>query len=125
MPLLPIVKMTGPVLRSLTRKSACEMYPVAPAPSWTHTRGHIAFEPADCTLCTLCARKCPTGAIQVDRAGRQWTIDPYLCIVCGACVEACPKRCLAMKSDYTAPAATKATRAFTVPAPPPKAKEQG
>ncbi len=60
-----------------------------------------------CILCGLCSRKCPTGAITVDRAGKTWTIGRFGCIQCGCCVEVCPKKCLSMKQDYTQPGGEK------------------
>ncbi len=41
-----------------------------------------------CTGCTLCARKCPTGAIHGE-AKKLHTIDQDACIKCGQCVDLC------------------------------------
>ncbi len=41
-----------------------------------------------CKSCSLCARKCPVGAIEGAK-GVPYTIDPAKCIKCGACVESC------------------------------------
>ena len=73
-----------------------------------------------CILCGLCSRKCPTGAITVNRAEKTWRIEAFDCIQCGCCVETCPKKCLTMKNAYTRPGAEKTSDTFlktNMPAP--------
>ena len=48
----------------------------------------------DCVFCTLCAKKCPEGAITVDRENKTWSVDSSKCTKCGTCVGACPKKAL-------------------------------
>jgi len=47
-----------------------------------------------CVYCTLCAKKCPQGAITVDRAGKVWSCNYDECVACGLCIESCPKKAL-------------------------------
>lgn len=54
----------------------------------------IAIAMDTCVLCGLCAKKCPTSAIAVDRAAKTWTIHREDCLLCGSCIEACPKKSL-------------------------------
>ena len=49
-----------------------------------------------CVYCTLCAKKCPVGAITVDRENKTWSIDRSACIKCGQCINNCPKKALSM-----------------------------
>ena len=58
--------------------------------------GKPVNDPAKCVYCTLCARKCPAGAIEVDRANKTWKLDDEKCVACGTCAEACPKKCIIM-----------------------------
>jgi NADH-quinone oxidoreductase subunit F len=46
------------------------------------------IDPETCTGCTLCARKCPQGAIAGDKK-QPHTIDAAQCIKCGVCLEVC------------------------------------
>jgi NADH-quinone oxidoreductase subunit F len=48
----------------------------------------MSIDPARCKGCTLCARKCPAGAIsgEVKKAHR---IDPAKCTKCGICKDVC------------------------------------
>lgn len=58
--------------------------------------GKPVSDPARCVYCTLCAKKCPAGAIEVDRANKTWKLDDEKCVACGTCAEACPKKCIIM-----------------------------
>ncbi len=53
-------------------------------------------DPNRCVYCTLCAKKCPAGAITVDRKEKIWKLDEDKCIGCGTCHEVCPKKCSIM-----------------------------
>lgn len=119
MPFFTIAKV---LLRAVTAKPATRKYPVEKRQYFKATRGHIEIDIASCTLCTLCAKKCPTAAITVDRAGRTWAIDRLRCIQCSACVDACGKDSLVMDNQYSAAASEKTTESVTKPADPPKPK---
>lgn len=58
--------------------------------------GKPVSDPSRCVYCTLCAKKCPAGAIEVDRANKTWKLDDEKCVACGTCAEACPKKCIVM-----------------------------
>ena len=58
--------------------------------------GKPRSDPEKCVYCTLCAKKCPAGAIEVDRANKVWALDGEKCVVCGTCAEVCPKKCIYM-----------------------------
>ncbi len=56
--------------------------------------GKPVQDPSKCVYCTICARKCPAGALTVDRAAKTWVLDEDLCVGCGTCAESCPKKAI-------------------------------
>lgn len=67
---------------------ACEIKP--------RDDGKPVSDPAKCVYCTLCAKKCPAGALEVDRAAKTWTLDEEKCLACGNCATVCPKNAIIM-----------------------------
>ena len=89
-----------PIIKSLFKKPATRLYPFEVRPYPIGSRGNIQIDLDICTFCTACQRKCPTGAIIVEREAKTWVIEPLKCITCNACVEACPKGCLRMSTQH-------------------------
>ena len=98
--------------------------PAAPAPGTVikpRDDGKPVQVPSKCVYCTICAKKCPAGALDVDRAAKTWTLNEDECVGCGTCAEACPKKAILMPGDepvtVEAPAAPKAeTKPASAPA---------
>ena len=59
----------------------------------------LVIDMTSCVLCGLCARRCPTGALTVDRKVGKWTVNRADCLQCGNCVNGCPKQSLALVPD--------------------------
>ena len=95
--------MAGTTLLNLFRKPATLMYPFKPRAYFPITRGHITIDFSRCIHCTICAKKCPTDAIAVDRPNKEWKIDHLRCIACGSCIDNCPRKCLQMNNVYRPP----------------------
>jgi ech hydrogenase subunit F len=121
MPDYPMV-MCKTVVRSLISRSACKMYPAREPIFFERTRGRIEMAAVKCILCTLCAKRCPTGAIIVDREKNIWQIDRFKCILCGNCIEGCKSEALKMANHYTGPTVAKQGEGHRVV--PPKAKKE-
>ena len=117
---MSLLTFTKTELRNLFSKPATRLYPQQPRKYPERTRGHIENDIDVCIFCGLCSKKCPTGAITVDRAARTWAIHRFSCIQCGYCVESCPKKCLSMHQTYTQPGAEKTEDLLQGPAPAPK-----
>ena len=111
---LPIWKT---VTKSLFSKSACKMYPAQAPVFFDRTRGRIEMESPKCIVCGLCAKKCPTGAIDLDKEANTWQIDRFKCIQCGACAEGCKPNAIQMVNQYTGPAVSKQIESFSVTPP--------
>ena len=96
-------KMTPNVLRNLVSKKPTRRYPHEVRPPFEHLRGALVNEIEKCTFCSVCAVKCPSQCITVDKKAAAWTCDPLACVYCGICVDACPVKCLHQKSEYKRP----------------------
>jgi len=71
------------------RLGAADVWPV---------RRHVAVhDGAACTLCARCVRRCPFGAISLDRRRTPaLQIDPQACRGCGLCSTGCLEQAIAM-----------------------------
>ncbi len=104
--------MSGLVMKWLFRKPYTSRYPFEPRQALAGSRGSLGVDLSACTYCTLCAKKCPTQAIEVDRTTKRWTIDRLRCITCNYCVEACPKKCLVLNTAHGKATVTKDREVF-------------
>ena len=104
---MPYFQMSKLALKWLWRKPITSRYPFEPRQIIAGSRGQLVFRKESCVFCTVCAKKCPTGALVVIRAQKKWAIDRLLCITCGYCVEACPKKSLELTTRHGVPAVTK------------------
>jgi NAD-dependent dihydropyrimidine dehydrogenase PreA subunit len=52
-------------------------YPFEPRNPIAGSRGQLVFTKDNCVYCTVCAKKCPTGALLVNRAQKKWAIDRF------------------------------------------------
>ncbi len=104
---MPYFEMSRMALKWAVRKPPTTRYPFEPRRMLTGSRGRLVFTKDNCVYCTVCAKKCPTGALVVNRAKKEWAIDRLRCITCGYCVEVCPKKSLQLKPSHDGPAVTK------------------
>ena len=102
-------------LGSIFKKPETIQYPVQKKEPPAGLKGHIENQVENCILCGICQKRCPAGAITVDKATSAWSIDRFRCVQCGSCVRECPKGCLVMEPTYAAPATAKGIDSFTVP----------
>ncbi len=105
-------KMSKLALKWALKKPATTQYPFEPRKPVAGSRGKLVFTKDNCVYCNVCAKKCPTGAIVVNRANKKWAIHRLRCISCGYCVEACPKDSLALEGNHGAPTVTRDLESF-------------
>ena len=99
--------MTKLALRWAFRKPATSNYPFEPRKELIGSRGSLVFTEDNCVYCNVCAKKCPTDALVVNRAKKSLGIDRLRCITCGACVDVCPKKSLEFSTNHGAPVTTR------------------
>ena len=105
-------EMTRLALKWALSKPPTSRYPFEPRQVIAGSRGQLVFTKDNCIYCTVCAKKCPTHALTVNRAEKLWTIDRLRCINCGYCVEACPKDSLRLSTDHATPVVTRDRERF-------------
>lgn len=60
-------------------------------------KSELTVDTATCIYCGICAKKCPSEAIVVDRKEKKWEVNKDACTKCGLCIDSCPKKSLTFK----------------------------
>ena len=97
-------KMTPNVLKNLLSPKATRRYPHEVRTPFENVRGELYNDIENCTFCGVCAVKCPSQCITVDKKAATWTCDAFACVFCGMCVDVCQGKCLHQKHIYRMPA---------------------
>lgn len=119
-------RMTPNILRNLITEKATRFYPYEVRNAFPGVRGELANDIEKCTFCGVCAMKCPTKCIAVDKKAGTWSCDPSVCVYCGVCVGSCVKKSLSQIPAYRKPGLEKKVLFLKGTPPPPKAgKEKG
>ncbi len=99
-------------------------YPRETLPMPARFRGHIqlVLDPETgrprCTACTLCAKACPSGCIDLDGVKREgdkkksvskYMLDFSKCSLCGSCVEVCPSDAIEFSKQYNVVSLSRST----------------
>jgi ech hydrogenase subunit F len=109
---MSILRMSKSLFKNLFHGPYTVLYPFKQKEKFERTRGKISININDCIFCGICEKRCPTGAIKVDKAKASWSIERLQCIQCNYCNEVCPKKCLKMENQYTSPSSGKVRDEF-------------
>ncbi len=102
---MAVPKMLPNILKNLVDGPATRNFPAETRPPFPGARGQIENNIAECIFCGLCAKKCPSGCLEVDKDKGLWAHEPAQCIWCGICVQACPTGSLTQSEKRMGPAA--------------------
>ncbi|MGI6105055.1 MAG: 4Fe-4S binding protein [Raoultibacter sp.] len=110
-------KLSKMTLSSIFKRPETIQYPAQTRFVPDGLKGHIAIDIESCIFCGICEKRCPAGAITVDKPATSWSIDPFRCVQCNSCVYECPEDSLTMEPSYTAVAVEKSVFSAVKAAP--------
>lgn len=95
--------MFSDILQSFFKRPATQKYPFIRKDAPTHYRGKLIWNPEKCTGCGLCAKDCPSFALEMivlDRAKKQYVVRYHVdrCTFCAQCVQNCRFKCMELSS---------------------------
>ncbi|MFX1486835.1 MAG: 4Fe-4S binding protein [Promethearchaeota archaeon] len=97
--------MQAELLRHLTKKRATLLYPFEKLDLPEAYRGRWSHDMAKCTGCGLCAKDCPSEAIQlvetdITPGGRYPVCYLSRCMFCAQCQDTCPTGAIQLTNEY-------------------------
>lgn len=97
------MRLTVEAIKNLFRKPFTENYPKVRPLIPEGLRGRVEHDEKKCIYCGLCAKYCPSNAIEVE-IGKQWKINHGQCLHCSQCEETCRevvrKNAIVMTMDF-------------------------
>jgi NAD(P)H-quinone oxidoreductase subunit I len=89
---------------AFVQQPVTERYPRTRRPTPEKLRGHLHWNPDNCTGCGLCVTDCPSAAlalIVLDKKARRFVLHYQVdrCTFCAQCVQSCRHGCLWLAAD--------------------------
>jgi formate hydrogenlyase subunit 6/NADH:ubiquinone oxidoreductase subunit I len=93
---LKLSPMLAEIFHNILNHPATEKYPLVKPEVPSNFRGKQIFDANLCISCGLCARDCPSKAIEmVDIEGKRRPLFHLdLCVFCYQCAESCPRNAI-------------------------------
>lgn len=87
---------------NLRKKPITLRFPYERAEPVERMRAKVTWEIEKCIGCTLCARICPSKAVELMGKGRNAEIRYYVgrCLFCGECVDICPTKAIQNTKEF-------------------------
>jgi len=94
--------MEDELFRSLRKKPVTLRFPYERAQPVERMRAKVTWEIGKCIGCTLCAKICPSEAIELIGTGGNAEITYHVdrCIFCGECVDICPTNAIYTTKEF-------------------------
>lgn len=88
--------MEDDLIKSLIKKPITLRFPYERAQPVERMRGEINWKIEKCIGCTLCAKVCPSEAVEIIGKGQNAEIRYHIgrCLFCGECVDICPTKAI-------------------------------
>jgi formate hydrogenlyase subunit 6/NADH:ubiquinone oxidoreductase subunit I len=88
---------------AFVHRPVTERYPLTRRATPDRLRGHLLWNPDNCTGCGLCAIDCPSAALELivlDKKAKRFVLHYQVdrCTFCAQCVQSCRQGCLALSA---------------------------
>ncbi|NIR86765.1 4Fe-4S dicluster domain-containing protein [Candidatus Bathyarchaeota archaeon] len=94
--------MEDELIGNLMKKPITLRFPYERAQPVERTRGKVTWKIEKCIGCTLCAKICPSEAVELIGKGRNAEIRYRVgrCLFCGECVDICPTKAIQTTKEF-------------------------
>ncbi len=96
------LNMEAELLKHVLRKPVTVTYPFQPSPPAEGLRGRPHIDMRKCIGCGICARGCPSHALEMEGRKDEATFQLHLarCLFCAQCARSCPREAIELTPDF-------------------------